>query len=75
MEANKMTITRKQILKCVDSKYLILDKIFGHAYFVLTYEDTARGIYEQRSVLISRLNQLTLAQWKEEGLDFINSIN
>lgn len=69
-----MKVTKKQILSAVGSKFLSLDKIFGHAYFVLTYSDTERIIYEQCSVYASTLNQLTLAQWKEECLDFIHIV-
>jgi len=62
-------VTRKQILKQINCKHLDLFKGDGYWYFV--YDGFGPGEvlpkYDTRSVYTMYLNDMTLAQWVEEG--------
>lgn len=52
--------------------YINLYKGKGYWYFV--YDDPNADIYEQHTVCVYRLNDLTLDQWIKEGKDFVKEI-
>lgn len=62
-------ITVRKVLKEIGCPVLNLYNGKGYWYFV--YDDTARGVYETKSVYVMRLNELALAQWIEAGRGFI----
>lgn len=57
------------ILKKIGNPCLTLHKGAGYWYFM--YDDTARKIYETRSVYVMFLTQMSVEEWIEEGADFV----
>lgn len=62
-------LTRKQILKKVNNPKMDLEIGQGYVYFI--YDDLEKNIYDTHSVLVPRLNDLSLDSWIYEAEKFI----
>ena len=65
-------LRRATIVNAVNHPHLNLYKSENCWYFV--YDNADAGIYENRTVYVYRLNELTLDQWIDEGNDFVKEI-
>ena len=70
MSAPRITMVR--ILNILDVPHLSLYEGPGYYYFV--YDDVDADVYQTRSVMVYRLNHMTLDQWVQEGRSFVNEI-
>ena len=66
-------ITRKQILDKIGEKHLRLYQGDGYNYFI--YDDEENNIYESESIMVMRLNWMSLEQWIDAGRAFISRVN
>ena len=64
-------ISVKSILRAVRNPYLSLYRGEGYWYFVL---DDGGDLFEEQSVPVMRLNQLSFSEWVDEGRAFCNRV-
>jgi hypothetical protein len=62
-------INRNQILRAIGCPFLSLNEGNGYWYFV--YSNPNGNIYEDRSIYVYRMNELSLDAWVEEGRGLI----
>lgn len=61
-------ISTRQILSRIGEPRLDLCK--GDGYWHFTFDDPKANVFETHSVMVHRLNQLSLEQWENEGSAF-----
>lgn len=57
------------VCKEIGNPKLTLNRGYGYWYFV--YDDVAKNVFEDRSVAVCYLRQMSLEQWIEEGKSFL----
>ena len=65
-------LRRATIVNTVNNPHLNLYKSEDCWYFV--YDNADAGIYENRTVYVYRLNELSLDKWIDEANDFVKEI-
>lgn len=69
-ESRSTAVTAKNIIRLVGSPHLSLYRGEGYWYFV--YDDGL--VLESLSVMVPRLNHLSLDSWVREGVQFVKNV-
>jgi len=65
-------MTRKQIIKKIGNPHLNL--YVGNGYFYFVYDNTDPNQWEDHSINVLRLHDMSLDQWVEEGNRFLKEV-
>lgn len=65
-------ILAKTVINAIGNSKLKLYQGPGYWYFV--YDDIPNNVFESKSVMVMRLNDMPLKRWIETGQDFIEKM-
>lgn len=65
-------ITIRRILKSIACDKLELRRVDDGGYFLFSYDDPERNIYEEQSVYAFRLNRLKFETWVDIGKTLVS---